>query len=93
MQDYDLLYPGSNQQAQTVRRNVAQALSNAHNEANPSKELADFLSDAASKAPGYTPPGVDANQIVLTDGDVVEVTSGRYTVRITAGVITDIDVA
>lgn len=76
MQDYDLKNPGDNQQAQTVRLNVARALSIAHNEANPAKDLAEFLKDAATKAPGYTKPAPDplpAGQKVVKTGDRVPV--------------------
>lgn len=100
MQDYDLKYPGINQQAQTVRRNVAQALSNAHNEANPSKELADFLLDAATKAPGYIKPAPDplpATETVVGNGKtaVVKDSSGaslavNATIGVAAGAVTGV---
>ena len=91
MQDYDLKYPGINQQAQTVRRNVAQALSNAHNEANPSKELADFLLDAATKAPGYTKPAPapqPATEATVKNGDKLTVSGEQITLAVSANVLT-----
>lgn len=91
MQDYDLKYPGINQQAQTVRRNVAQALSNAHNEVNPSKELADFLSDAASKAPGYTKPAPapqPATEATVKNGDKLTVSGEQITLAVAANALT-----
>lgn len=77
MQDYDLKNPGDNQQAQTLRINTARAISIASNEANPSKALADFLLDAATKAPGYTPPPV------VPDPTAAVVKSGLQTVAAT----------
>lgn len=76
MQDYDLKNPGDNQQAQTLRLNTARALSIAKNEANPSKDLADFLLDAATKAPKYVKPAPDplpADQKVVKTGDRVNI--------------------
>lgn len=96
MQDYDLKYPGINQQAQTVRRNVAQALSNAHNEVNPSKELADFLLDAATKAPKYTKPAPDplpATAAVVKSGLQTVAATGtgtKVTLTVAGGKITAI---
>ena len=91
MQDYDLKYPGINQQAQTVRRNVAQALSNAHNEVNPSKELADFLLDAATKAPKYTKPAPapqPATEATVKNGDKLTVSGEQITLAVSANVLT-----
>lgn len=91
MQDYDLKYPGINPQAQTVRRNVAQALSNAHNEVNPSKELADFLLDAATKAPGYTKPAPapqPATEATVKNGDKLTVSGEQITLAVAANALT-----
>lgn len=91
MQDYDLKYPGINQQAQTARRNVAQALSNAHNEVNPSKELADFLLDAATKAPGYTKPAPapqPATEATVKNGDKLTVSGEQITLAVAANALT-----
>lgn len=90
MQDYDLKYPGINQQANTVRRNVAVALSNANNEVNPTGELAAFLLDAATKAPKYVKPAPDplpANQAILADAATVSIRDSTNVVKTTGTAI------
>ena len=85
MQDYDLKYPGINQQANTVRRNVATALSNAHNEVNPTGELADFLLDAATKAPKYTKPAPDPiplTSALVNNGDKLTISGESVTLAV-----------
>lgn len=95
MRDTDLKFPGSFTNAGTIRQAVAHAISELEMDTNPEPFLAAFLADAATKTPGFVPDGpvVEDKQVVLTDGDVIEVGSGRYTVRITDGAITGLDVA
>lgn len=91
MQDYDLKNPGDNQQAQTLRLNTARALSIAHNEANPAKDLAEFLKDAATKAPGYTKPAPDpqpATEATVKNGDKLTVSGEQITLAVAANVLT-----
>lgn len=95
MQAADLKNPGIDQLAQTTRMNVAALISNVENETNPSGDVAAFLSDAATKTPGYTGPALPATQAVVSDGvkvDAMSVTgTGNFaTFSVANGVITGI---
>ena len=97
MQDYDLKSPGDNQQAQTLRLNTARAISVAKNEVNPKPDLANFLLDAATKAPGYVAPGLGAGKAIVSNAQAVNVqnTSGttlnaNATCVVTGTALTDI---
>lgn len=91
----ELKNPGLDQLGQTTRFNVAKLISNARNEANPTSEVAAFLLDAATKAPGYSPPAPPATSVVVASGVKIPVgtvtgtgTFGTFT--IVGGVITGI---
>lgn len=90
MQDYDLKNPGDNQQAQTLRLNTARALSVANNEANPSKDLADFLLDAATKAPGYSAPTTPPvpTEATVKNGDKLTVSGEQITLAVANSTLT-----
>lgn len=97
MQTTDLKFPGDTPNALTVRREVAAIISHLEiakaDGVEVARSFSAFLADAAVKCPGFVPIDTPDNMALLTDGDVVEVASGRYTVRITNGKITDLDVA
>lgn len=90
MNAHDLKNPGFDQLGQTTRMNVAKLLSNVQNETNPSGEVAAFLLDAASKAPGYTaPPEVlPPTTAKVTNGQSVPVHNSAGTNQAANGTLT-----
>lgn len=84
MQAADLKFPGGFTSAQTIRRELAHAISQleiAKGYGAPDKpELAAFLLDAAQKTPGYVAPTLTATQTILSHDESVTVqdpTSGN----------------
>lgn len=80
MQDYNLLNPGLDQAAQTLRKAVAAAISNAEGVTNPNPALATFLQDAATKTPGYVAAPLPATQAIVTTGNTLPVKNSAGTV-------------
>ena len=94
--------PGAYSGSQSLRAKVARAISFAEvisrGRETPSPtaaSLAAFLADAASKCPGYEAPTPTpaANQVLVTDGDVITVGTTTYTFTIADGEVTAIAVA
>lgn len=74
MQDYNLRNPGFVQNTQKLRKEVAYAISQVqiHPGAPNGVALANFLSDAATKVPGYTGPVLPVTtQAVVAHGGTV----------------------
>lgn len=95
MQPADLKFPGDSNG--TVRREVANAISNVENavargaEADPT--FAAFLLDAAQKTPGYAATPLPDTQAIVTDGSEVTFGGITYTFTVEEGVITGIATA
>lgn len=104
MQDYDLLNPGIDQVAQTLRKVTAHAISNlegvAGTGAAPGRDLANFFADAANKTPGFTgaaiPVDLPDSKSFVTEGDALWVADlqgrpqAQGTARVAAGNVTNV---
>lgn len=96
MKASDLKNPGTYSGGQQLRARVAHAISFAETvqryrpggTVSPTaKALADFLADAASKVPGYS-PALPGTQAVVTNGQTLAVTGGTVTLTVADGVVT-----
>lgn len=92
----NLKNPGTYSGGQSLRARVAHAISFAEtvnrgrsgSAVSPTaKAIADFLTDAASKTPGYTGPVLPDNQAIVTSGAELAVTGGTVTLTVTDGVV------
>ncbi|ANH51107.1 hypothetical protein FDH02_gp31 [Pseudomonas phage VSW-3] len=92
MQATDLKFPGGFTSAQTIRREVAHEISQLQISAAAGSPVdphfADFLSDAASKTPGYTAPGVEPKptEAIVANGATVTVTDSSNAPSVSAAV-------
>lgn len=102
MQVTTLKNPGSSPLAQTIRKEVARVISqleDADVTGTPEPLFAAFLSDAASKTPGYAGPTLPTTSVVVADGATVNVENSAgaldspATAVVAAGVLTSVKLA